>query len=54
MASLYPAQAIKVDDEHGHLQEGAYGNFAQLDGDMNVDSTWVKGVMTYCKSAASA
>jgi len=47
MASLYPSQAIGVDDQHGHLQDGAYANFAELDADMTVKSTWIRGVAVH-------
>ena len=43
MASLYPAQCIGSADNHGHLRAGAYANFIQFDGDLNINQVWQNG-----------
>ena len=43
MASLYPAQALGVDAEHGHLAQGTLANFVHLNHDLGVASTWIAG-----------
>ena len=43
MASLYPAQAIGRDQQHGHLRPGAVGNFVHLSDELEVAGTWIGG-----------
>lgn len=43
MASLYPAQAMGIDDQFGHLQPGAIASFAHLSGDRQMRATWIAG-----------
>ena len=44
MASLYPAQAMGIQAEYGHLQPGAIASFVHLTDDRNVRATWINGV----------
>ncbi|WDR05860.1 N-acetylglucosamine-6-phosphate deacetylase [Devosia rhodophyticola] len=43
MATLYPAQAIRIEQRFGHLQPGAIANFVHLSEDHAVRSTWIDG-----------
>lgn len=43
MASLYPAQALGLDGEMGHLQPGATASFVHLTDARKVKSTWING-----------
>jgi N-acetylglucosamine-6-phosphate deacetylase len=43
MASLYPAQALGMDAERGHLAQGAFADFVHLTEDLQVGSTWISG-----------
>ncbi|MDC9824124.1 N-acetylglucosamine-6-phosphate deacetylase [Devosia sp. ZB163] len=43
MASLYPAQALRIEATYGHLQRGARADFAILADDLAVRSTWIGG-----------
>ncbi|MBE0578627.1 N-acetylglucosamine-6-phosphate deacetylase [Devosia sp.] len=43
MASLYPARAMGIQSEFGHLQPGAVANFAHLSDARQVKSTWIGG-----------
>ena len=43
MASLYPAQALRIEATYGHLQRGARADFAILADDLSVRSTWIGG-----------
>jgi N-acetylglucosamine-6-phosphate deacetylase len=43
MASLYPAQALRVEDEHGHLRPGARASFIHLIDALDVSQTWIAG-----------
>lgn len=47
MASLYPAQAMGIAADHGHLQPGAVANFVHLSADRHVLSTWIAGAQVY-------
>jgi len=44
MASLYPAQAMGLEAEMGHLQPGAVASFVHLTQDRQVSATWIAGV----------
>jgi len=44
MASLYPAQAMGIEAEFGHLQPGAVASFAHLSDDRQMRATWISGV----------
>lgn len=43
MASLYPAQAMGIDAEFGHLQPGARANFLHLSNSRQLHATWIGG-----------
>jgi N-acetylglucosamine-6-phosphate deacetylase len=43
MASLYPAQAMGIDAEFGHLQPGARANFLHLSNTRQLHATWIGG-----------
>lgn len=43
MASLYPAQAMGIEEEYGHLRPGALASFVHLSGERQVRSTWIAG-----------
>lgn len=43
MASLYPAQALGIDDSHGRIKSGYRANFAALDQQHKVFATWIEG-----------
>jgi len=43
MASLYPAQALRIEATYGHLQRGARADLAILADDLSVRSTWIGG-----------
>ncbi|MFK4812375.1 N-acetylglucosamine-6-phosphate deacetylase [Devosia sp. ZW T5_3] len=47
MASLYPAQAMGIATDYGHLRPGAVANFVHLDADRHVRSTWISGAPVY-------
>ena len=47
MASLYPAQAIGIESEFGHLQPGARASFVHLSDDRSVRATWISGQQVY-------
>lgn len=47
MASLYPAEAMGVEQEHGHLIPGARADFVHLSADRHVNSTWIGGTQVY-------
>jgi len=44
MASLYPARAMGIEAEMGHLQPGAVASFVHLTQDRQVSATWIAGV----------
>lgn len=43
MASLYPAQAMGIENEYGHLRPGAIASFVHLSDDRRVRATWIAG-----------
>jgi N-acetylglucosamine-6-phosphate deacetylase len=43
MASLYPAQAMRIDGPYGHLNPGARANFVHLTPALSVSETWIAG-----------
>jgi N-acetylglucosamine-6-phosphate deacetylase len=43
MASLYPAEAMGVQAEFGHLRPGAVASFVHLTGQHEIASTWIAG-----------
>lgn len=47
MASLYAAQALGVEVEHGHLAPRASANFVHLSDARTVQSTWIHGSCAY-------
>ncbi|KKC32006.1 N-acetylglucosamine-6-phosphate deacetylase [Devosia psychrophila] len=44
MASLYPAEAMGIDAEFGHLQPGAVASFVHLSDARQMQATWINGV----------
>jgi N-acetylglucosamine-6-phosphate deacetylase len=47
MASLYPAEAIGLAGRKGRLTHGHDADFAVIDGDVNVASTWIAGTPVF-------
>jgi N-acetylglucosamine-6-phosphate deacetylase len=47
MASLYPAQAMGLDMEYGHLRSGAVANFVHLSAERKVRATWIAGTEVF-------
>ncbi|MDB5623663.1 MAG: nagA [Devosia sp.] len=47
MASLYPAQALGISAQHGHLRPGAVGSFVHLSAEHEVLATWINGAEQY-------
>ena len=47
MASLYPAEAIGMTGRKGRLTHGHDADFAVIDGDVNVVSTWIAGTPVF-------
>lgn len=47
MASLYPARAMGIAAEHGHLQPGAVASFVHLSGERQVKATWIGGAEVF-------
>jgi N-acetylglucosamine-6-phosphate deacetylase len=47
MAALYPAQAMGIEAEYGHLAPGAIASFVHLSAERSVRSTWIGGVRVY-------
>jgi N-acetylglucosamine-6-phosphate deacetylase len=47
MATLYPAQAMRIEATHGHLGPGATANFVHLSDDHAIRSTWIDGVEVF-------
>ena len=47
MASLYPAEAIGMTGRKGRLTHGHDADFAVIDGDVNVISTWIAGTPVF-------
>lgn len=43
MASLYPAEAIGIAEEFGHLRPGGVASFVHLSDDRQVRATWIAG-----------
>ncbi|ODT76977.1 MAG: N-acetylglucosamine-6-phosphate deacetylase [Pelagibacterium sp. SCN 64-44] len=47
MASLYPAQAMRLEAEMGHLRPGAIASFVHLSDARKVKSTWIGGTKVW-------
>jgi N-acetylglucosamine-6-phosphate deacetylase len=47
MASLYPARALGIDAEYGHLQPGALASFVHLSDERQVRATWIGGAEVF-------
>lgn len=47
MASLYPARAMGIEAEFGHLQPGAVASFVHLSADRKVRATWIGGAEVF-------
>jgi N-acetylglucosamine-6-phosphate deacetylase len=43
MASLYPAQFMKIDNRYGRIQKGYSANLVHFTNEFNVTSTWLNG-----------
>jgi N-acetylglucosamine-6-phosphate deacetylase len=43
MASLYPAEAVQMDDRLGRLQDGFVADFVVLDPKLSMFATWIDG-----------
>ncbi len=43
MASLYPAQAARVDQRHGRLRAGARTDMVHLSDELDVSGVWIGG-----------
>ena len=54
MASLYPAQAMGIEAEHGHLHPGAQASFVHLSDARKVRSTWIGGVEVWRASGGNS
>lgn len=44
MASLYPAQFLKIDHQLGKVEKGYRANLVSLDKDLNILDTWIDGI----------
>ena len=49
MASLYPAQALKIDDEYGQLKENHKANITLIDSNNDITTTIQMGKLVYQK-----
>jgi N-acetylglucosamine-6-phosphate deacetylase len=47
MASLYPAQAVKMDATKGRLRKGFDADFVMLTPSLDITSTWIAGSQTF-------
>ena len=47
MASLYPAEAMRLDATHGHLAPGTVANFVHLSDHHAIRSTWIDGIEVF-------
>ena len=43
MASLYPAQCLGIESNHGRLAQGSNANFVHLDDAHNIQGVWING-----------
>jgi N-acetylglucosamine-6-phosphate deacetylase len=43
MASLYPAQFLRLDDRRGRIAPGCVADFVHLDGSLGVEGVWIGG-----------
>ena len=46
MASLYPAQFLRLDGSHGRIAPGCAADIVHLDAGLRVTRTWVFGEAT--------
>lgn len=49
MASLYPAQSIRIDHTHGRLLSGYVANIVHLTENLDVDHVWIGGDVNYAR-----
>ncbi|MEP7454618.1 N-acetylglucosamine-6-phosphate deacetylase [Phyllobacterium sp. SB3] len=49
MASLYPAQSIRIDHTHGRLLPGYRANIVHLTENLDVDHVWIDGDVHYAR-----
>lgn len=47
MASLYPAEAMRIEAEFGHLQPGAVASFVHLSDRREMRATWIGGAQVW-------
>ncbi|WEK06521.1 MAG: N-acetylglucosamine-6-phosphate deacetylase [Candidatus Devosia phytovorans] len=47
MASLYPAEALGIAGDHGHLQPGAVASFVHLSDEREMRATWIGGTQVW-------
>ena len=50
MASLYPAEAMGLEETHGHLRRAAMASFVHLSDARQVRSTWVNGERVWLRT----
>lgn len=53
MASLYPAEAMGIEADYGHLRPGAVASFVNLSDERHVRSTWINGEKVFDSAAAN-
>ncbi len=49
MASLYPAQSIRIDHQYGRIGAGYVANIVHLDDALDVDHVWIDGDVHYAR-----
>ncbi|WP_445428825.1 N-acetylglucosamine-6-phosphate deacetylase [Alishewanella sp. HL-SH05] len=50
MASLYPAQALGIEQQYGRLLPGYRADFTLMNGDLEVEGCWISGQVHYLKT----
>ncbi|MEK1890895.1 MAG: N-acetylglucosamine-6-phosphate deacetylase [Phyllobacterium sp.] len=49
MASLYPAESLRIDHHYGRLLPGYVGNIVHLDDRLDVNQVWIDGDLHYAR-----
>jgi len=49
MASLYPAESLRIDHHYGRLAPGYVANIVHLDDRLDVDQVWIDGDLHYAR-----
>ena len=49
MASLYPAESIRIDHRYGRLAAGYVANIVHLDNELDVNHVWIDGDVHYAR-----